>query len=514
MSPAPSDDPLPDAGSSDRVISLAVGVTVLLAAVLTARTLQVHLVLVSAGAALAAAAGSLLVQNRRLSHVETRLAESLYEARRDPGTGLLNRTGVVEDLEQRLRRRRPSEVVGVLFLDLDRLQAINDCIGHGAGDEVVETVAARVADAVRPGDSVGRLGGDDFVVITSGLRSLADLGRLARRILDGLAQPIALGDGSRQVVTGSIGIAYVLKADASPQDLLRDADLAVYRAKQGGPSGYVVFDDELRAAAVARLELERELRRAVTDGQLAVQYQPVVTTATGLVDQVEALVRWRHPSRGLIPPGQFLSVASESGLIVELGHQVLSTACTQAAWWSLQVGRPIAVAVNLAERQLVEPSLVDTVAQVLAATGLPPAQLVLDISEELLAQRPQPVLAVLRQLRSLGVRLALDDFGAARASLAQLRGLEMISTLKLDRSLVADVATGPVDRQIVAAVVALARSLDLAVVAEGVEDADQLAVLDELGVPAVQGFFLQRPDEADAITELLDGVVGRTAVAP
>lgn len=512
MTSAQPDDPLPDAGSSDRVIALAVGVTVLLAAVLTSRTLEGQLVLVGAGAALAAAAGSLLVQNRRLSQVEGRLAESLYEARRDPATGLLNRTGVVEDLEQRLRRRRPSEVVGVLFLDLDRLKAINDSMGHGAGDEVVDGVVARVVGVVRAGDSVGRLGGDEFVVLTSGLRSVADLGRLARSVLDALAEPIALADGSRQVVTGSIGIAYVLKADPGAQALLRHADLAVYRAKEVGGSSYVVFDDALRAAALARLELERELRRAVTGGQLAVQYQPVVTTTTGVVDQVEALVRWRHPSRGLIPPGQFLTVASESGLIVELGHQVLSTACSQAVSWSSRMGRPIAVAVNVAERQLVEPSLVDTVAQVLSDTGLPPAQLVLEISEELLAHRPDPILAVLRQLRSLGVRLALDDFGAARASLAQLKALDMISTLKLDRSLVADVARSPADRHIVAAIVALARSLGLAVVAEGVEDAEQLSVLEALGVPAVQGFFLQRPDEADAITSALAGLGDPTTV--
>ena len=460
----------------------------------------VAVLVVAVAAALVAAHQASTVRRLRRD-----LESSSDQARLDPLTGLLNRTGVVDELHARLGDRRSNEVVGVLFLDVDRLKLINDSIGHRGGDEVLDAVAGRVASVLRPGDTVGRLGGDEFVVVASGLRSVGDLSRLADRILAELAAPVALGDGSRQLATASIGIAYVLKGDASPEDLLRDADVAMYQAKDAGGSRHVVFDAELRARALARLELERELRRAVAGGQLAVQYQPIVRPGTGGVEVVEALVRWRHPTRGLIPPGHFLSVASESGLIVELGEQVLTAACSQAARWSKEAGRAIGVAVNLAERQLVDPALGPTVASVLAATGLPAAQLQLEISEELLAHRPERCLAVLRQLSAMGVRLALDDFGTTRASLGQLKALDMISTLKIDRSLAADVADDPVDRKIIAAVVALAESLGMAVVAEGVETAEQAAVLAGLGVGALQGFHFQRPSGPGDITPVLTG---------
>jgi diguanylate cyclase (GGDEF)-like protein len=444
-----------------------------------------------------------LTQTYRLEELGSRLAATDERVRLDPLTGLLNRTGVVDQIAQRLRRRRPNEVVGVLFVDVDRLKLINDAIGHGAGDEILQTVGQRLAGVLRDGDAVGRLGGDEFVVVASGIRSVVDLERLAARILDELARPVALGDGSRQMATGSIGIAYVLKGTATAESLLRDADVAMYRAKEAGGSRAVVFDAELRAKAAARLELERELRRAVRDGELVVQYQPIVDVASRSVYAVEALVRWRHPTRGLIPPVQFLSVASESGLIIEVGEHVLRSACAQAQAWSAELGRPLAVAVNLAERQLVDHGLVGTVAEVLRATGLPAGQLQLEVAEHLVVDRPARRLEVLRQLAAMGVEVAMDDFGTSRGSLRPLKDLDVVSSVKIDPSFAVDVVGDVVNRKIVTAVVALSESLGMVVVAEGVETSAQAALLAGLGVDRLQGFWFQRPASAEEIGPVL-----------
>jgi EAL domain-containing protein (putative c-di-GMP-specific phosphodiesterase class I) len=314
------------------------------------------------------------------------------------------------------------------------------------------------------------------------------------------------------MATASVGVAYALKGRYTALELLREADVALNLAKDGGGSRHVVFDAELRARASARVELERELRRAVEDGELVVQYQPIVTAADGTVEQVEALVRWRHPTRGLLPPHHFLSVASESGLILDVGQHVLGCACEQAARWSSELGRPVEVAVNLAERQLFDPALIPTVAGVLRTTGLPAAQLQLEISEELLGAQLERVVEVLGRLARIGVGLALDDFGTSRASLRQLESLGMIRTLKLDRAFVAGVAEDEVDRTLVSAVMALARSLGMVVVAEGVETPEQARALTRLGVHRLQGFYFQRPTEAEAITPLLS--VGLPVPAP
>ena len=440
------------------------------------------------------------------------LMAAAQQARLDPLTGFLDRTAVLEELQTRLVHRGVHEVVGVLSLDLDRLRAINHTMGHGAGDEVLEAVAGRLRLALRTGDVVGRIGGDEFVVVTSGLRTVADLDRLAGRILAQLDGPVVLRDGSRQMATASVGVAYALKGRYTALELLREADVALNLAKDGGGSRHVVFDAELRARASARVELERELRRAVEDGELVVQYQPIVTAADGTVEQVEALVRWRHPTRGLLPPHHFLSVASESGLILDVGQHVLGCACEQAARWSSELGRPVEVAVNLAERQLFDPALIPTVAGVLRTTGLPAAQLQLEISEELLGAQLERVVEVLGRLARIGVGLALDDFGTSRASLRQLESLGMIRTLKLDRAFVAGVAEDEVDRTLVSAVMALARSLGMVVVAEGVETPEQARALTRLGVHRLQGFYFQRPTEAEAITPLLS--VGLPVPAP
>ncbi len=451
-----------------------------------------------AGLVLTTSAAGFARSVRRHAMTLGRLERSEFDARHDVLTGLLNRAGITMQVNELVARRSGQQMVGLLFCDLDRLKVVNDSIGHSAGDEVLVAVADRLRKVVRPDDVIGRFGGDEFVVATLGLPAVSDLERLAERLLESLKEPVILSDESSQMVSASVGIAVSTDDEGSSESLLRDADSAMYRAKDSGGASYVVFDAELRAQAVARLQVERELRRAIRKGQLVVHYQPIVDVLDGSVGRVEALVRWQHPERGMIPPGQFLSVASESGLIVDLGEHVLREACRQAAVWSAAMGRPLVMSVNVAERQLLDSTLINTVRTVLAETGLQPEQLELEIVEKLDGR-----LHMLRDLADMGVKLAIDDFGTSRASLSQLKLLDMVHTLKVDRAFVNDVATNEVDRNIVTAIVALAKSVKMEIVAEGVEDPDQASVLFELGVDQIQGFYFARPAAHDQIVSLL-----------
>ncbi|MEZ5379763.1 MAG: EAL domain-containing protein [Acidimicrobiales bacterium] len=455
------------------------------------------------GLVLAAVGGLFSTSARHHAITLGRLERSEYDARHDLLTGLYNRAGITQELNHMLEHRAPNELVGVLFLDLDRLKVINDSIGHSAGDEVLAVVARRLEGIVRDSDVVGRFGGDEFVIASTGLKAVSDLEASAERVIATLREPVILDDESSQMVSASIGIAYVAKGTESAEIMLRDADLAMYRAKESGGNRYEVFDDELRTAALARLEVERELRRAIRTGQLVVHFQPIVEVETGRVDRLEALVRWQHPTRGMVPPGQFLSVAAESGLIVDVGEHVLREACRQVALWSAAVGRPICVSVNVAERQLIDAGLIDTVRRVLAETGVRPDQLELEITEELIVEKLDRRLTILRKLDAMGIKLAIDDFGTSRASLGQLKRLDMVATLKIDRAFVIDVANDPVDRKIITAIVALAESMGMEVVAEGVEYADQVSILRDLGVEFIQGFYFQRPGPSEKMIGLL-----------
>ncbi len=416
-------------------------------------------------------ASSYLLANSIRAHANTKehLDRTQRDATVDELTGLWNRKGITADIERRLADRKPSELVAVLFCDLDRLKVVNDSLGHGAGDEVLRVASQRLSKMVREQDSIGRFGGDEFVIVSSGLPTIKDLEILAGRLARSLHRPTVLADSSAQVVSGSIGVAWVGGSDtASSGELLRDADVAMYRAKQDGGGRFAMFDSSLRAHAVARLELEQELRKGVRDGQIRVHYQPIVDCKTGRVDRFEALIRWDHPDRGVIRPTEFLSVAAESLLIVELGETVLTEACHQAVEWSERLGRPITIAVNIAERQLLDLTLVDSVTKVLASSGLAPSQLELEITEELIMERIDQSLIVLRQLDLIGIGLAIDDFGTSQASLSQLKKLAMVSTLKIDRLFVEGIASDDGDREIGAAIVALANSVGMSVVAEGV----------------------------------------------
>ncbi|HEY4097945.1 MAG TPA: EAL domain-containing protein [Baekduia sp.] len=430
----------------------------------------------------------------------------------DPLTELPNRALVMDRLQHAVQRAdRADGQVALVFLDLDHFKNVNDSLGHRAGDQVLCQVADRLRAAVRPGDTVGRFGGDEFVVLCEGVAGEAMALAIAGRLAEAFHLPFA-GGGDEHCLGASIGIA-LLDPDEDPEALLRDADAAMYRAKERGRGGIELFDTRMRERAVGRLQIEAGLRRALEDDELEVHYQPIVDFDDGSIAAVEALVRWRHPERGLLAPDEFIPVAEESGLIVPLGRRVLELACTQAAAWAaLRPGRPpLPVHVNLSPRQLHDQSLVETVQATLAATGAVPAALALEITESTLIDRRPARLALLERLRHLGVELLLDDFGTGWSSLSYLAQLP-IGGLKIDRSFVAGLATG--HAPIVDAVVRLARAFALPVVAEGVESVAQLEALRRLGCTLGQGYLFARPLPASELLELLTGAQPPFAAQP
>lgn len=466
------------------------------------------------GLALTMVATALAGAVHELAEMERRTVRWRSTDRFDPLTGVLSRDGITAEVTRRLDGRSDDGVIGVLFCDIDRLRVVNDSLGHFAGDQVLQIVAARLAGALRTSDAVGRFGGDKFVIVTSGLPTTRDLEILADRLIDSLSNPVELADGSRQAVSCSIGIAWTADSSAgsvTTDSLLRDAGSAMNLVKAAGGAGQAMFDPDVRARAVARLQLEQELRRGVDVGEIVVHYQPIVDAATGDADRYEALVRWQHPRRGMVHPADFLAVAGESSLIVEIGELVLETACRQALAWSEESGHPVTVAVNMSQRQLLDPDVVGSVSRILAETGLPPQCLELEIAEELLADQIEQTLLALRQLDLLGVGLAIDDFGTSQASLARLHGLNMVSTLKVDRVFVEGLGDESIDRSIVAAVVDLADRIGMSVVAEGVEQLEQSRILSELGVRLHQGFLYQRPGPPEVMERHIQRLAQRPA---
>jgi diguanylate cyclase (GGDEF)-like protein len=399
----------------------------------------------------------------------------------------------------------------VLFLDLDRFKLINDSLGHAAGDEVLRIVGRRLGAAVRSADLVGRLAGDEFVVLVGGSHRdgrdnsdhtgrPAELTALVDRLFAALAEPLSV-NGRQITVTASIGVARFEGTDAAvadAEDLLRDADVAMYTAKQTGRSQAVWFDAQLRSQALHSLELEEDLRRAVSDGAISVVYQPLVELSTGRVTGTEALARWQHPTRGAMSPALFVPVAEETGLIGRMGISVLADACTQTAEWRAAGFASMRVAVNLSGRQLADPGLVPDVQRTLAATGLPSSALSLEITESVLMTDPDAAARTLAALADIGVGLSVDDFGTGYSSLSYLRQFP-VDTIKIDRSFVADITHDMADLAIVDSVIGLAHRLNLRTVAEGAETEEQVTVLRELGCHQVQGYWFSRPLLPEAI---------------
>lgn len=423
-------------------------------------------------------------------------------ATHDPLTALPNRTLVLDRLHHALlRTARSGRRTAVFFIDLDKFKIINDSYGHDAGDQVLRTVARRLTELVRTTDTVARLAGDEFVLISEDLESVDATLAIADRLLAVLstAIEITVDAGTREVTVGaSMGIAFADGTrELSPDALLRDADVAMYDAKQRGRGRVTIFDDALQVALERRTETQADLHQAIDNDQFVVHYQPIVDTTTRAVLGFEALARWQHPERGLLGPTEFIDVAEESGLTVPLGAAVLAKACAQIAEWRTHDGGgDLDVAVNVSAAQFGHPSFVPTVSTALTATRLEPTALWLEISETNIMADTTAAARTLHALRALGVHLSIDDFGTGYSSLAYLRRLP-VEALKVDRSFVHGLGRDKEDEAIVATIVDLGRSLDLVMVAEGVETADQLLHLERLGCARVQGDHFGRPLPAD-----------------
>ncbi|MBE2320667.1 EAL domain-containing protein [Solirubrobacter sp. CPCC 204708] len=429
---------------------------------------------------------------RALKMVEEKTGQLRHQALHDALTGLPNRALIMDRTEQMLRKARHAGTeVSAMFIDLDGFKGVNDTFGHPAGDELLCVVAARISSVLRETDTIGRLGGDEFVVLVEGGAE-----KIAGRIVRVLQEPFDLGTGSPITITTSIGIA-TGDRDAA-KDLLRDADIALYEAKGAGRNRYAEFRHEMHIAAHERLELESDLRSALARSELFLVYQPIISFQTGEVPAAEALLRWQHPTRGLIPPAEFIALAEESGVIVDIGAWVLETACEQAAQW-LDAGTPIRISVNVSARQLDDPGLTRTVASALRRSGLDPDLLSLEITETALMRDAESAAATLRELRASGVRIAIDDFGTGYSSLAYLQQFP-VNALKIDRTFISACDTHD---PLIATLVQLGRSLGLVTIAEGVEDETQLERLRELGCDHGQGYLFAPPLEVAALERLL-----------
>jgi diguanylate cyclase (GGDEF)-like protein len=381
-------------------------------------------------------------------------------------------------------------MVGVLFLDLDRFKVVNDSLGHGAGDDLLREAGRRLAQIVRPGDTVARLGGDEFVVLIGDMVRTTDALAAAERVRTALARPMLLGSESA-VITTSVGIA-IAHGQEAPADLLRDADTALYRAKDQGRDRAELFDDHLRAQAIRRHSVEQDLRSALEDGRIEVHFQPIVRVADGTVTGAEALARVRGEAGDLLMPDQFIDIAEDSGLISELGSQVLALALNRLASWGARGGATLSIAVNVSARQLADPAFPVLVGDELAANGLDPGQVALEFTESALIAANPVTERVLGDLTSLGVRIGLDDFGTGFSSLAYLKRFP-IDFVKIDRSFVAGLGTDDDDTAIVTGTVALAHGLGLQVIAEGVETQAQLQRLQQLRCDLAQGYHFSEP---------------------
>ncbi|HVS65580.1 MAG TPA: EAL domain-containing protein [Thermoanaerobaculia bacterium] len=434
-----------------------------------------------------------------------RAEESLiYDAFHDGLTGLANRSLFLDRLGVALAalRRSPNQRFAVLFLDLDRFKTVNDSLGHGVGDRLLVAIARRIEELTRPIDTVARLGGDEFALIAGRVADSAGAAHIAERLQVGLAEPFLIGD-HEVYVTASIGIALPDEETADAERLLRDADLAMYRAKAAGRGCYEVFDLELHHAAVALLKLETELRRAVAVGDFVMHYQPIVALPTGAIVGFEALTRWRHPVRGLVSPAHFIGLAEETGLVVPLGWLVLENACRQAREWqqSYPQDPPLFMSVNVSGKLFAQDGAVEQVLAILEQSQLSPESLRLEVTESVVLDHGEEVMERLRLLRQLGVQLSIDDFGTGYSSLSYLQRFRY-DELKIDRSFVGNLAFED-SRVIVETILQLASHLGIGVVAEGVETAEQLEHLRQLGCPLAQGFWFAKPLDAAGAGALL-----------
>jgi diguanylate cyclase (GGDEF)-like protein len=467
---------------------------------LTYRLLQGILLAATPGLLMLGVVLSLRILQQR-KRMEDRVNHMAFH---DELTSLPNRLMLSQRLDQALsRHRRAGSPLAILFLDLDRFKVINDSLGHETGDVLLRQVADRLRTQSREGDTVARMGGDEFVVLIENYGNLPDICTRAQRLVEQLSAPYMLGSNDCHV-TVSIGIS-VFPADGSDaQSLLKAADVAMYRAKDTGRNGYLFYSAAMNVHTIERLEMESDLRHALDRNEFLLHYQPMVDVATGLITGIEALLRWNHPRRGLISPMEFVPLAEETGLIASIGEWVLATACAQTKAWQDHGLSKLNVAVNLSARQFADPMLLSKLTGIIRRSGLDPSRLELEITESLVMSHGESAIAVLQKLKAIGVRIAIDDFGTGYSSLAYLKRFP-IDTIKVDRSFIRDIPTDAGDKQITRAIIAMAHSLRLRVVAEGVETADQLKFLRSQQCDTVQGYYLHRPlpeAEVAAVLEL------------
>lgn len=464
----------------------------------------------SAAQTLADVASAYLLHAQAREQVTEEAERLRHSSLHDPLTGLANRVLLQERLEHAAARAaRTSNASAVLFIDLDRFKRVNDTYGHVAGDQILMAVARRLLAVLRPGDTLARVGGDEFVLLCENLTSSNDVDVVATRIAEALAAPFAIA-GAELSITASVGVAFAGPESRITPDLLEDADTAMYQAKRHGGATHHTIDLRTAREIRHRDDLEQDLRSALLgddpeDRQLAMAYQPIVRTADGEVVGVEALLRWTHPVRGTVPALTTISIAERTGMMVELGAWVLDRSCRDhAAWCAEHPSRRLSLSVNVSVRQLAQPHYVDAVAATVADTGMDPTLLILEITESIFVDDADRTARVLDQLRALGVRVALDDFGTGYSSLGYLRRLS-VDVVKIDRQFTTGIGTDPTDTAIVVAITQLARALDMQVTAEGIETHVQRDALLGIGCQSAQGYLYARPMTAAALTTHLAG---------
>jgi len=435
-----------------------------------------------------------------------------HQAFHDSLTGLANRALFTDRLKQALASiDRREEPIAVLFMDLDDFKIVNDSLGHEVGDRLLVEVSQRLKECVRPKDTVARLGGDEFVILLEGITDLSGALRVVERINEALSVPFRF-EGYEVFVGTSIGIASATDAPGESEDLLRDADMALYAAKKKGKAQYRFFDESMGTEALKRLELEGGLRKALEREEFRVYYQPKISVSTGEIVSLEALIRWEHPERGLLEPDDFLPVAEESGLIVQIGEWVLDEVCRQGREWQVRFAdhSPPRVCANVSARQFLQTDVVGRVTDALQKSGLRAQGLSLEVPEGVLMDDPESNIEKLTALKDLGIHIVIDDFGTAYSSLSYLKNFPL-NFLKVDRSLIVELGEESEDKAIVSAMIDLAHALGWAVTAEGVETHEQLAVLRELGCDIVQGYYFSMPVTSEEATELLEADLSKVA---
>ncbi len=433
---------------------------------------------------------------QRHTVVEERLTEREKVANTDELTGLLNKAGILDQLQDQLDPSGPANGAAVLFMDLDRFKMINDSLGHSAGDEMLQAVAERLRTSIRSTDEVARYGGDEFVVLCRDVSDVEDVIMVAEKVSKSLLTPVQLR-GLEPVPGASIGIAVAEAGDdIEPLELLRNADTAMFRAKKRGRGGWALFDSEIRQGALFRLETDQALRKALENDEFRLLYQPVVDVNTRRLVSLESLLRWDRPGHtGLVTPAEFLGDAEEAGLMFRIGEWVLREACTQVAHWRRlhDLDYPIPVSVNVSHTEVSDPNYPALVQRILEETGLQPDHLVLEVKENHVIERVEYSIDGLEKLRPLGVKIAVDDYGKGFASISYMKSLDFVSQLKVHPKLVAQLANSEADLEIVRAIISVANALDKATIAEGVESEEQFNILRQLGVTAVQGTLLGAP---------------------